>query len=38
VAALHPEAVVIGSDQVADLDGEAIGKPGTTNAPPNSCA
>ena len=29
VAALHPEAVVIGSDQVADLDGEPIGKPGT---------
>jgi septum formation protein len=29
VAALRPEAVVIGSDQVADLDGEAIGKPGT---------
>ncbi len=28
VAALHPDAVVIGSDQVADLDGEAIGKPG----------
>ena len=29
VAARHPAAVVIGSDQVADLDGEAIGKPGT---------
>lgn len=29
VAARHPEAIVIGSDQVADLDGEAIGKPGT---------
>jgi len=29
VAALRPGAVVIGSDQVADLDGEAIGKPGT---------
>ena len=29
VAALHPGAVVIGSDQVADLDGNAIGKPGT---------
>lgn len=29
VAARHPGAVVIGSDQVADLDGEAIGKPGT---------
>jgi septum formation protein len=29
VAALRPEAVVIGSDQVADLDGHPIGKPGT---------
>jgi len=29
VAALHPEAVVIGSDQVADLAGEPLGKPGT---------
>jgi septum formation protein len=29
VAAAHPEAVVIGSDQVADLDGVPIGKPGT---------
>lgn len=29
VAALHPAAIVIGSDQVADLDREAIGKPGT---------
>ncbi len=29
VAALHPDAVVIGSDQVADLDGAPIGKPGT---------
>ena len=28
VAALHPDAVVISADQVADLDGEAIGKPG----------
>lgn len=28
VAALRPDAVVIGSDQVADLDGAAIGKPG----------
>ncbi len=28
VAARHPQAVVIGSDQVADLAGEAIGKPG----------
>ncbi len=27
VAALHPEAVVIGSDQVADLAGEPLGKP-----------
>ena len=29
VAALHPDAVVIGSDQVADLNGDPLGKPGT---------
>ena len=29
VSAKRPDAVVIGSDQVADLDGEPIGKPGT---------
>ena len=29
VAARFPAAVVIGSDQVADLDGRSIGKPGT---------
>lgn len=29
VAALFPHAVVIGSDQVADLHGEPLGKPGT---------
>jgi septum formation protein len=29
VARAYPDAVVIGSDQVADLDGEPIGKPGT---------
>ena len=28
VARLHPSAVVIGSDQVADLNGEPLGKPG----------
>lgn len=28
VAARHPEAVVIGSDQVADLAGQPLGKPG----------
>jgi len=28
VAQQHPNALVIGSDQVADLDGVAIGKPG----------
>ena len=32
VAALHPEAIVIGSDQVADLDGMALGKPGDHDA------
>ncbi len=29
VSALHPDAVVIGSDQVADLQGRPLGKPGT---------
>lgn len=29
VATLRPEAVVIGSDQVADLNGTPLGKPGT---------
>jgi len=29
VAARYPQAVVIGSDQVADLEGEPLGKPGT---------
>lgn len=29
VAAKFPHAVVIGADQVADLDGEPLGKPGT---------
>jgi septum formation protein len=29
VAERHPDAAVIGSDQVADLDGEPLGKPGT---------
>jgi septum formation protein len=28
VSRMHPAAVVIGSDQVADLDGEPLGKPG----------
>ena len=28
VAQLHPSAIVIGSDQVADLAGEPLGKPG----------
>jgi septum formation protein len=28
VARRHPAAIVIGSDQVADLDGEPLGKPG----------
>ena len=28
VARFHPSAIVIGSDQVADLDGEPLGKPG----------
>lgn len=29
VARQYPDSVVIGSDQVADLDGEPLGKPGT---------
>lgn len=29
IASLHPKAWVIGSDQSADLNGHAIGKPGT---------
>jgi septum formation protein len=29
VAARFPDAAVIGSDQVAELDGQALGKPGT---------
>ncbi len=28
IARLHPEALVLGSDQVADLDGTVLGKPG----------
>ncbi len=28
VAVLHPDAIVIGSDQVADLGGQPLGKPG----------
>lgn len=29
VAASNPDAIVIGSDQLVDLDGEILGKPGT---------
>ena len=29
VAQRHPDCVVIGSDQVADLDGQSLGKPGS---------
>lgn len=29
VAARHPDALVIGSDQCAEMDGEVLGKPGT---------
>jgi septum formation protein len=29
VASDHPKALIIGSDQVAELDGEVLGKPGT---------
>jgi septum formation protein len=29
IASQHPDAVVIGADQVADVDGQAVGKPGS---------
>lgn len=29
VTARHPDALVLGSDQLAELDGHAVGKPGT---------
>lgn len=29
VSARHPQAIVVGSDQVAELDGRSIGKPGS---------
>jgi septum formation protein len=32
VAAKNPGAIVIGSDQTADLDGRALGKPGSVDA------
>lgn len=32
VAARHPQAWVIGSDQAADLDGQVLGKPGSREA------
>ncbi len=32
IAAMEPAAIVIGSDQVADVDGEALSKPGTHEA------
>lgn len=31
-AAINPDAIVIGSDQTADLDGRALGKPGNVDA------
>jgi septum formation protein len=32
LAEIHPGRIVIGSDQVAELDGEILGKPGTEEA------
>ena len=32
IARARPDAIVIGSDQVASLDGRILGKPGTTSA------
>jgi septum formation protein len=29
IAQRHPDALIVGSDQVADLDGERLGKPGS---------
>ena len=38
VAERHPQALVLGSDQVADLNAQALANPATTNAPAPSCA
>jgi septum formation protein len=32
VAGLYPQAIIVGSDQVASLDGELLGKPGNFDA------
>ena len=32
LAQLYPEAIVIGSDQVVEIDGQILGKPGTRDA------
>lgn len=32
VAAAHPDGIIIGSDQVAELDGQPVGKPGGAHA------
>lgn len=32
LANVHPEAIVIGSDQVVEVDGEILGKPGSQSA------
>lgn len=32
LGALHPDAVILGSDQMGELDGEALGKPHTAEA------
>lgn len=31
IAAAHPDAYVLGSDQVVDFEGDVLGKPGTTD-------
>jgi septum formation protein len=38
VAGVHPQAVVIGSDQVAELDGLVVGKPGSAARAPAQLA
>lgn len=32
VARLHPDAIVVGGDQLVDLDGQILGKPGSSEA------
>ena len=38
LADAHPDALIIGSDQVAVIDGDVLGKPAITTPPWPSCA